>query len=133
MSWRCQTGRLKRSHLIHAGNHRKVFGSIFLGGHQEPISLCSRDVYHVGFSRLGVDAIHLDNLHLMPFDPKVLASKGTDVRHPEEVGLSRLHRQCHVLRIVHESGVWDGLGTCGVLITHKEVDQARQLIMVPVR
>ena len=123
----------KIAYFVHTANHGEVLRGIVLHGHQEAVSLCSGEVDHLGVCGLGPDAVNFDDSHRMSFNPEVLAGKGTDVGHAEEVRLARLHRHCKILGIVHESGIRDWFGTSGILVAQEVVDQPRHLVMIPIR
>lgn len=60
-----------------------------------------------------IDAVNLDDLEGVSFDPEVLSRKGCHVDDAEEIGLARLNGDLQVLGIVHESGLRDWLGEQG--------------------
>jgi len=81
---------------------------------------------------MSVDAVDLDDGHVVAFEPHILSGKGTDVDHPHKVSLPRLEGHLQVLGVVEEGRLRHRLGTAGVLLAHEEVDQAGHLVVVPV-
>lgn len=69
----------------------------------------------------------------MALEPDVLAGKGTDVDHTEEVRLAGLDRDREVLGLVPEGGLGNRLRTGGVSLVDEAGEQVLHLVVVPVR
>lgn len=82
---------LENTYGVHASYHDKVGRAVIPGGDKEAVTLSSSQIDHVGLCWLCIHAIDFDDCHGMAFDPEVLAGKGSDVRHTEEVSCARSH------------------------------------------
>ena len=67
-----------------------VRGRVVLGGDEDGIELSDTDVDLVDGVRFRLDAVSLDDAHLVAVNPEEECSKGTSVDHAKTVGLSRL-------------------------------------------
>lgn len=102
-----------------------VCACVVLHGNQEAISLRRCEVDHLRVSRLGINAISLNNAHGMVFKPKILRREGSHVDYTEHVGLSRLDLDLEVLGIVHECRFRNGLSSCGVCVADETLEKCR--------
>ena len=74
-----------------------VRGRVVLGGDEDGIALSDTDVDLVDGVRFRLDAVSLDDAHLVVIDPEVEARERARVDDPETVRLARLERDRSVL------------------------------------
>lgn len=121
------------TYRVHACHQRIVCCRLVLSRHQETAPLSSREVDHVRNRGLVVNTIDFNDGHVVALKPYILTSEGPYVDYTEEVSRPRLDRYLQVLRVVEESGLWDGFSSGGVAFADEPGQQISHLIMVPVR
>jgi hypothetical protein len=126
------TWKQRATHRIHTCDERKVGARVIPGGQKKAAPLGSRQINHASLRLMGVDAINLDYSHVVPFEPHILAGKGTDVDHTHEVRLARLQCERQIMGVVEQGRLRDRFSSARVLLAHKARDQTRHLVVIPI-
>lgn len=81
--------------------------------------MSGRDIDHLSFGSLCVDAVDLNDAHRMTFEPEILRCESGHVDDAEHVCLSGFDIDVQVLSIVHQGGIRHWLSAGRVCITDK--------------
>lgn len=120
------------TYSIHTRNKRVVRARVILHGHEDSVSLGSRDVDHVCLGGLSPNAVNLDNLHCVTFKPHILRCKSSNINKVQEIGLSRLDVHGEGGGVIDQGCVGHGLSAGRVLVVDEALEQVTKLVVIPV-
>ncbi len=120
------------TYLVHAGNEWKVGIGVLFRLDKDRITLRRCEVYHTGLGLLGVNSIHLDDLHRVTLEPQVGIRKGADIDDAKEVRFPRLQADPQISRLIQQRRIRHRLRSGGIFNVKEPRYQRPHLLMVPI-
>ena len=124
---------MMRTYCVHTSNEGIISGRLILRGEQKTISLSCSDIDHFRFGLISVDAVDLNDSHVVALKPKVLTCKGANVHNMDQVRLPGLDGYGQVLRVVEQCVLRNRLGASWVHFVEEFWYQHLHPLVIPIR
>lgn len=108
----------------------KILAVAGQGSDQDSVSLGDGDKELANFVRLSIDAISLNDCHIMLVELEELPSNGSHIDNVEHICHPWDNAELGVLPLVNQGRIWDGFCPVVVVCRQVVVDQIRRLNMV---